>query len=1856
MNDSEPRTVTFRAFYWNYTETEENELEIHIGGRTGPDPETGETQSVHCVVENFTPFIYLELPRRIKWNRAKCIAVVDYFKKIMKSEGPIGYKLLQKYKLQYKELFNCIWLTFPTNKAAQNLARRCHNTKSGLFIEGVGVFRSKEFVVHETNLDPLLKFTASKRLKLASWITAKETIKPDEAELSVEDRKFTTADIDLYADWQDVDAFVPEGMIIVRPKYISFDIECNSKNHNSRLPDPEIPENCVFQIGCTVGKFGENPKFRRKYLFTLYNPHDIPDVTVVRCTSEKDLMLKWRAFVEEENPDALVTYNGMKFDWNYMIHRAEKLGIYMKFAQISRIIGQRAENKQAAWSSSAYGEQKFRYLDPMGRTNVDVLLEIERNYKLPQYGLNAVGEYFLKEHKDDITPRQLFMLFQLTVELGPVVDALPKGVVEKGRRIEIKKRIQEILQMRRCHGVVRELRKDLMDAKKGIEFQNLVRNALTLTGTYCVQDTVLPVNLCEKLNLWTTMEETSNCMNVPMSYLHTRGQQIKVLAQVYRDTIFNDIVIPYRDKPKDGTSEKYEGAIVIEANPGDYNNVVCFDFESLYPSIMIAYNICHTTLLRPDDPTPDDQCHVLKINTHVGCPHDPQKRKKKKEDVMCFQHIHRFKKVIIHPDGTRENEGIMAKLVRNLLVERKVKKKELAKQEAKMKMAKGLAQEEDIAYYKKMGWPIIAKGSLTDQEMEVLEVETKVLNAQQLALKVSANSVTADTPIPCKIEGKFAYRTIDQLAKEGTWKDDGKGGEIAEPIDNLKVWSDIGFTKCKYVFRHAQGGQNIKRVLTHIGCVDVTEEHSLLDEKGCELETLDVKIGDYLLHKKTPLPKDTPEEPLFDTLSDDTIAMYNLGDECYTDKDTNQIISENKAFAWGLFFAEGTAGVWGDIGKTKSSWVIYNQNRTLLERSAEILNREEDLKFEISNWYESSRCYHLRVHSNGEKGSVKGICTRYRELFYDQRCRKKIPDALLRAPFVIRQAFFMGYYAGDGNRHLEKGVVVQNKGSLGTAQLFYLISSLGYKVSISHREENIYRLQCSRRFKNAHPTAIKSIEDAPNVEKVKSHRKDQIRNGEKIEHVKGACNYKGINIKCERTPRQKLLDSLDAAQEKIKDRGKIIEYSTKTKKLLYACPSCLQTFVIQLKAVHQNKEARHDKTCDCKDKRGEIFYEKYEKKEHIDYVYDIETESHHFAAGVGSMIVHNSSYGTLGAQTGPIPLVQGAEAVTGMGRMLIMKAVEYILKKYDCAKLVYGDTDSSMMTFQGKSTEESFLMGDKISKEASHYLKTLLLELSEEYSITCPEDGVSYRIDKYPRDAKALECLTDEERVNIYRYDANPINLQFENLYKRYLLLSKKRYVAYAVNRKGEIVSRIKKGVVLARRDNCQFLRDTYKMLTDGVLEHLDEKAVMYILYDQVHKLFTRQVQDANLIIYTGIKTIMNYAKKKEKKQGRTVIDRVFLDEEGEAIDDPFGPLDPRLVYPNLPQVLLSLKMLRRGDDIPPNTRLEYLYLEKEGAEHQGEKAEDYTYYRENKDLVEMRPDYLHYIEKQLSKPVTELLQVKYPRARVPYEKLDDALERVIETLDDLIKHRSKEVKVHERKAEERHDSVRIGWAAKWCSVCRSKFPKSCSKHKARTECRTYTYRRKMAQVQYILDSAEKKRLNPKAKNEVDEKKYPEVIQVCKRYKARYILDTLYSQHGIRKRPAKRATQTGEKLRIKTKDAFVKVLLTKNLQGFKKGDLVTLKDIKQEEDKNSRSARTKYKYFYTIECDDGTVIENVPRDAITTWYYRDGTIMKDILIARGSYKTVVKELKKLFDPIRFGGTEEQGVEFFDIPDDVASDE
>ncbi len=394
-----PRTIVFKASYWSFEETPEDELYIYIGGMT----RHGETVLVK--VTGFTPSVYLELPKRIHWNRLKCKDLFEFFQKALNTEAPLSFRMLEKEKLHYKKTIYTLRLEFPTHKATgtrSKFHRICANSRS-LYIPGVGHFIGGEFLIHQQNIDPIIKFTAEQDIKLAGWI--KITEDDVECGLTEEERKFSTAKIDMEVNWKNVCPYEQKKIIATSLKYCSFDIECYSKNHNSKLPDPETPENIIFQIIMIFGCFGQSEDKMNMILLTLYDPKDIKGVEVRRHKSEKDLLLAFSGLIKSEDPDLFTGYNIMKFDWHYLVTRATLNGIYPQFSKISRLFGQSAIKKKFTWSSSAYGQQEFNYLDCHGRTNMDVLPEIERNFRLPTYSLKAVSEYFLQDSKEDISAR-----------------------------------------------------------------------------------------------------------------------------------------------------------------------------------------------------------------------------------------------------------------------------------------------------------------------------------------------------------------------------------------------------------------------------------------------------------------------------------------------------------------------------------------------------------------------------------------------------------------------------------------------------------------------------------------------------------------------------------------------------------------------------------------------------------------------------------------------------------------------------------------------------------------------------------------------------------------------------------------------------------------------------------------------------------------------------------------------------------------------------------------------------------------------------------------------------------------------------------------------------------------------------------------------------------------------------------------------------------------------------------------------------------------------------------------------------------------------------------------------------------
>jgi hypothetical protein len=174
---------------------------------------------------------------------------------------------------------------------------------------------------------------------------------------------------------------------------------------------------------------------------------------------------------------------------------------------------------------------------------------------------------------------------------------------------------------------------------------------------------------------------------------------------------------------------------------------------------------------------------------------------------------------------------------------------------------------------------------------------------------------------------------------------------------------------------------------------------------------------------------------------------------------------------------------------------------------------------------------------------------------------------------------------------------------------------------------------------------------------------------------------------------------------------------------------------------------------------------------------------------------------------------------------------------------------------------------------------------------------------------------------------------------------------------------------------------------------------------------------------------------------------------------------------------------------------------------------------------------------------------------------------------------------------------------------------------KGATTNRVYNYKGILAKVEYVLESTKKGGINDFSKDNETEK---EIIKVCGMYKNRDLLTRIHSYHHVKKRPVKKPTQIGEKLIKGTK-----IYILKGIHKWEFGHVIDFKEIINEQGK-------KYKKYYnfTISIDETKeLLEDVPRDYITSYFYRDDSIMKDIYTARLHYKSVVDDLNNLFNPI-----------------------
>ena len=114
---------------------------------------------------------------------------------------------------------------------------------------------------------------------------------------------------------------------------------------------------------------------------------------------------------------------------------------------------------------------------------------------------------------------------------------------------------------------------------------------------YCIKDSLLVLRLFEHFNIWDDLCERASIMSCRIGDIFTRGEQMKILNLFVRACMKRNIVPRHISEMK---WNKLQGAYVMDPIPGVYNGCTILDFQSMYPSIIIEYNICPSTYIGGD--------------------------------------------------------------------------------------------------------------------------------------------------------------------------------------------------------------------------------------------------------------------------------------------------------------------------------------------------------------------------------------------------------------------------------------------------------------------------------------------------------------------------------------------------------------------------------------------------------------------------------------------------------------------------------------------------------------------------------------------------------------------------------------------------------------------------------------------------------------------------------------------------------------------------------------------------------------------------------------------------------------------------------------------------------------------------------------------------------------------------------------------------------------------------------------------------------------------------------------------------------------------------------------------------------
>ena len=341
--------------------------------------------------------------------------------------------------------------------------------------------------------------------------------------------------IDLFCnDWKTLKPVdIPETAPFV---VASVDIECNSST--GKFPDADVKGDACFQIAVSLTHFGSDVPYDKTCFCYKKTDSELDGCIIKSYETEREMLMAFKEYLMEKDIDIITGWNIFGFDLEYIMKRAVMTGCDQTFYEMSKMKNHSCELVYKKLSSSALGDNDLKILPMPGRFIFDLFHEVKKGYKLDSYKLDNVSKLYLGDNKIDMPPKEMFARF---VEEDPV-------------------KLREVAE-------------------------------------YCIKDTLLPHRLLSKLSILVNLLEMAKATWVPLCYLVERGQQIKVFSLLTKKAREMGFMVPTISWGQ-YSAEGYEGATVLEAQKGAYYTpITALDFEGLYPSIMMAHNLCYSSMV-----------------------------------------------------------------------------------------------------------------------------------------------------------------------------------------------------------------------------------------------------------------------------------------------------------------------------------------------------------------------------------------------------------------------------------------------------------------------------------------------------------------------------------------------------------------------------------------------------------------------------------------------------------------------------------------------------------------------------------------------------------------------------------------------------------------------------------------------------------------------------------------------------------------------------------------------------------------------------------------------------------------------------------------------------------------------------------------------------------------------------------------------------------------------------------------------------------------------------------------------------------------------------------------------------------